>query len=174
MKFIKYAIGLVIALSVIPMVVVAVTKLDEPRLKTIEFEVVDYDSGEGVITFSENTFDDIQILALCDDDDDDYPIINLISVVVNDVELIKPKLFYKTVSTEYIFMDDNDDYTWYGLVDTNTANPDGYTPTIGDKWIMTFDVHRPLPPLVKLLVGFAPLLFVGGVLLFMLNKRKFE
>jgi len=39
---------------------------------------------------------------------------------------------------------------------------------------MTFDVHKPLPPLVKLLVGFVPLIFVGGILLFMLNKRKKE
>ena len=43
MKFIKYAVGLVIALSVIPLVVVTVNKLDEPRLKTIEFEVIDID-----------------------------------------------------------------------------------------------------------------------------------
>ena len=167
MKFIKYAVGLVIALSVIPMVVVAVTKLDEPRLQTVEFEVVDID--DTVITFTDNTYNNIHSLAIVDDLN---AVTNLITTTVNGLELVNDSLVYLTPG--YNFSDANDDFAWYDLTDTNTTNSDGYTPTIGDKWTMTFDVSTKMPPLIKLLVGFAPLLFVGGILLFMLNKRKFE
>ena len=169
MKFIKYAVGLVIALSVIPLVVVTVTNLDAPRLKTIEFEVVDYDSGEGVITFSENTFADIHSLAILDTNND---VNNLITVTLNDLNLINPQLTFH--DNEYNYYDDDSSNDWEYLDDTNNASADSYNPTIGDKWTMTFDVSTEMPPLIKLLVGFAPLLLAGGVLLFMLNKRKLD
>lgn len=164
MKFIKYAVGLVIALSVIPMVVVAVTKLDEPRLKTVEFEVVDYE--DEVITFSENTYNNINALAIPDVNND---VTNLITTKVNGIEII-PISFTTNNDGNYIFSLNN--YGWEDLDNLNIAGSIGYSATIGDKWEMTFEVPNPTPPLVKLLVGFAPLLFVGGILLFMLNKRK--
>ena len=46
-------LDLVIALSVIPLVVVSVNNLEQTRLRTVEFEVVDWDSGTNTITFSE-------------------------------------------------------------------------------------------------------------------------
>ena len=171
MKFIKYAVGLVIALSVIPMVVVAVVKLDEPRLQTVEFEVVDWDSGTNTITFSENTFNDIHSLGILDVSGYTTYVSNLLMVSVNDVELIEPYMVKS--DDEYIFLSDEDSYDWAALFIYNTAMTDSYTPTVGDKWTMTFEVSI-MSPLVKLLVGFVPLIFVGGILLFMLNKRKKE
>lgn len=170
MKFIKYAVGLVIALSVIPMVVVAVTKLDEPRLKSVEFEVIDYENG--VITFSDNTYNNIHALTIVDNAElGGYYVTNLITTKVNDIEFTDFGLFSNT--GEYNFVDGLDDvYSWDELYELNQANTAGYQATIGDKWEMTFEVPSSTPPLVKLLVGFAPLLFVGGILLFMLNKRK--
>ena len=171
MKFIKYAVGLVIALSVIPMGVVAVNKLDDPVLRTIEFEVVDYVKIVDAIRFSETIFNDIHSLMIYDSTNN---VSNLISVRVNDIELTYISLSYNPNDNYYNFNRDNGDYGWKTLNVTNAAKAVTYTPTIGDKWTMTFEVPNPTPPLIKLLVGFAPLLFVGGVLLFMLNKRKFE
>ena len=172
MKFIKYAVGLVIALSVIPMVVVAVTKLDEPRLKTIEFEVLDYDSDTGVVTFSDNTFNDINSLAILEANEEFegyFYVTNLITTTLNGIETTNVTLEYSNNAYNY---DDNDNEI-ASLTNDNTAQT-GTGATIGDKWTMTFDVSTEMPPLIKLLVGFAPLLLAGGVLLFMLNKRKLD
>lgn len=171
MKFIKYAMGLVIALSVIPLVVSTVNNLDTPKLKTIEFEVINDDGG--FITFSNNTYNDIHSLEILDDIDGGTVVSNLLMVTMNDVELIDPYMWY---NDEYMFfLSDGGSYDWTGLLTyDNTVVSEGYTPTIGDTWTMTFDVSKPLPPLVKLLVGFVPLILVGGILLFMLNKRKKE
>ena len=169
MKFIKYAVGLVIALSVIPLVVVSVNNLEQTRLRTVEFEVVDWDSGTNTITFSENTYNDIHTLVIYNDDND---VSNLITVKLNDVELGDFLLYTNTTRDLYDFSDDNSN-DWEGLTVNDIATSQGYIPTIGDEWTMTFEVSI-MPPLVKLLVGFVPLIFVGGILLFMLNKRKKE
>lgn len=173
MKFIKYAVGLVIALSVIPLVVVTVSNLDAPRLKTIEFEVVDFDSEEDLVTFSDNTYNNLYTLAIFGDDN--YAT-NLIIVKLNGIEMIGGSISFSDSNSDvvYIFSEDDALYGWVSLDDTNTAEVAGYNPTLGDKWEMTFEVPRPLPPLIKLLVGFVPLLFIGGVLIFMLNKRKLD
>ena len=166
MKFIKYAVGLVIALSVIPMVVVAVTKLDEPRLRTVEFEVVDIDGIS--ITVTDNTYNNLLLYSTLDGTE----VTNLLSVKLNDLEQPNCKLWFEP-NDYFVYTDDNDN-DWTDLIDTDIFCTEGYTPTIGDKWTMTFEVPNPTPPLIKLLVGFAPLLFVGGILLFMLNKRKLD
>ena len=169
MKFIKYAVGLVIALSVIPLVVVTVNNLDVPRLQTVEFEVEDVDLSN--IYFSENTYSDIYALAIVDTNGD---VSNLVNVNVNGVDEVGTLKFNNADDSYYYIGSGGTD--WTTLINDDTAEKDDYNATIGDKWTMVFEVSKPtpLPPLVKLLVGFAPLLFVGGVLLFMLNKRKFE
>ena len=166
MKFIKYAVGLVIALSVIPLVVVTVTNLDASRLKTVEFEVIDV--GDITFTFSENTFNDIHSLIIYTDN----IVSNLITTTVNDVEVVGVTLSYVT-KENFFSLADSESIHWEELKDTNIAYADGYTPTVGDKWTMTFEVSI-MPPHIKLLIGLVPLIFVGGILLFMLDKRKKE
>ena len=170
MKFIKYAVGLVIALSVIPMVVVAVNKLDDPVLRTIEFEVIDIDVDANLIIYRENTYNDIHSLIIIDN----INVVNLVTVKINDVDILDFNLYYNTDNT-FILNDsiEGDEYL-KSLNDDDVSVVADLQPTIGDKWTMTFDVSKPLPPLVKLLVGFVPLLLAGGILLFMLNKRKYE
>ena len=168
MKFIKYAVGLVIALSVIPLVVVTVNNLEAPRLITIEFEVVDVDELDVLYTFSDNTYNTINNYAQFDELG--YST-NLVNVSINGINYTDGTLqIYEDETLAYY----TDTSYFGGLSDTNISDILEYEPTIGDKWTMTFEVPRSLPPLIKLLVGFAPLLFVGGVLLFMLNKRKLD
>ena len=169
MKFIKYAVGLVIALSVIPLVVVTVTNLDAPRLKTIEFEVEEIDLSN--VYFSENAYNKIHALAIVDTNGN---VSNLVNVKLNGVDESSFTLNFDTDDDSYYYVGPGGT-DWTTLINDDTAEKDDYNATIGDKWTMTFELPKPpLPPLIKLLVGFAPLLFVGGVLLFMLNKRKFE
>ena len=165
MKFIKYAVGLVIALSVIPLVVVTVNNLDAPKLKTIEFEVLDVD--DFTITFSENVYNDLHSLAIVDDD----IVSNLISVKINDLD--RTDIAMTFINDKFTYSDSNG-IDWIDISINNTFTSEGYTPIIGDTWTMTFNVSNPLPPLVKLLVGFIPLLLASGILLFMLNKRKLD
>ena len=171
MKWIKVAIGLVIALSVIPLVVVSVNNLDTPKLKTVEFEVIDIDND--TLTFSENTYNDIHSLAIVNNNNS---VSNLITIKVNGVELLSISMSYDINDMEDYKLFFIEGIKWESLTDDKTVDISNseYEPTIGDEWTMTFDVAKPLPPLVKLLVGFVPLIFVGGILLFMLNKRKKE
>lgn len=180
MKFIKYAVGLVIALSVIPMVVVAVNKLDQPKLKTVTFEVVGVDIVEETITFSDNTYTDLynvpKVLSEFDPITNEVDIVtNLITARFNNYTL-DDIVFIFNHETEIFSVNNTDDYDWYDLSNNNIASDNGYLSIaqVGDKWQMTFEVPSQVSPLVKTLIGFAPLLFIGGVLVFMLNKRKFD
>lgn len=169
MKFIKYAVGLVIALSVIPLVVVTANNIDTSKLRTVEFEVIDIVNDTTSPIFSENTFNNIHSLAIVDGEN----VTNLFTVTVNDVELLETTMLYDHDLNYYYFATLDDSFSWDELNDSNTARSAGYTPTIGDKWTMTFEVSI-MPPHIKLLIGLVPLIFVGGILLFMLDKRKKE
>lgn len=169
MKWVKVAIGAVIALSVIPLVVVTVNNLDTPKLKTIEFEVIDLNIDDNFVTFSENTRNNIHSLAISEEG----KVINLITVTVNDVELETVVMYYYSPSGGYSF-EVGETLYWTDLTDsnTNTADLPGYTLTVGEIWTMTFEVSNPLPPLVKLLVGLVPLIFVAGVVSYLFVKTK--
>ena len=172
MKWIKYAVGLVIALSVIPLVVVTVNNLDTPKLKTVEFEVVDIDDIDNTsITVTDNTYNNLLLYSIVDEEDDEGTVTNLLSVKLNDLEQPDYTLWLDSDSL-FGYIDGNDN-SWDGFDDTNNFISDEYLATIGDKWVMTFEVSI-MPPLIKLLVGFIPLLLASGILLFMLNKSKKE
>lgn len=167
MKFIKYAVGLVIALSVIPLVVTTVNNLDT-QTYTISFNTSD-------------TFMDI----------DTYDL--LLDLIQNDmIDSVSPSSIEYSgsgVDPDFDFssITYNNDLERINIVYTNTDAEDAIV-TIYNNRSIESDASIPVenvditiqsktvgvetPPLVKLLVGFVPLLFVGGILLFMLNKRK--
>ena len=168
MNWVKTAIGAVIALSVIPLVVITVNNLDTTKLKTIEFEVIDLNVDDNLVTFSENTFNDIHSLAISEES----KVINLITVTLNDVKLVPADMYYSSQGGYSIMFGEFN--SWTDLTGTNIADLSGYTPTVGDTWTMTFDVSKPLPPFVKLLVGLVPLIFVAGVVSYLLVKTKIK
>ena len=165
MKWVKVAIGAVIAISVIPIIAIAVNNLDTPKLKTVEFEVVAIDDLS--ITVTDNTFNNLLLYSIVDDE----TVTNLLSVELNDLE--QTQYVLRLGSSGRFDYNDYNANDWGELDDTNTLTSQGYSATIGDKWTMTFEVSI-IPLRVKLLVGFVPLIFVAGVVSYLFVKTKKE
>lgn len=170
MKFIKYAVGLVIALSVIPLVVVTVNNLDTPKLKTVEFEVLDVDGK--TITFSDNTYTNINNSAVFDDSRN---VKNIKSLSLNNGAITDFTLYNQNETYNLEFITINMETIEIFAIDNTNVGMlgDGFLNN-GDILTVTFEFPVTIPPLVKLFIGFVPLIFVAGVVSYLFVKTNLK
>ena len=167
MKWVKVAIGAVIAILSIGIIATSVYGMTQETLK------------EKVVTFEIVTFSDFSGTT----DIDVYTLIDNYSVLEgNNVINVKSIKVNNNDEGSIIQLQD-DNYAIFGgnysivIKPENVIQVDG-TPTpveVNDVWAITFEVTQPpqLSGVSLTLILLIPLIFTGGVLAYLLNKQEF-
>ena len=177
MKWIKTAIGAVIAVFSISIIATSVYGMTQERVgeEVVTFEVLTYDSGSGTVT--SGTYDKLEMYSI-KEYDEFYNIIvtNVTSILINGVETL----------SENFYMGYNDVEGYYDLYDTNEENNDVIhlddtletsleAITLNDTVSITFEVTQPphLTGSVATLILLTPLICIGGFLIYLFRKQNY-
>lgn len=185
MKFLKYVLGIIIAISVIPIIIVSIDKVTEPVNKTINFNIL-YDEDNEVHYLDPNVYDDLVLLMeISDKPSLPYQVINLVSIKVDDVDILSNEedfiITYKD-STGVIKLMLHDDDEYYDTIKNDNTVIVGYDDTLLINYTnnlnecvsmsITFRVPIEIPPLVLIMLGLIPAVFISGILYVMFKKQK--
>ena len=169
MKWVKVAIGAVIAISVVGLIVGAVNTIITPKPLTIDFEIIDTSDIENVV-YSPNNLKD-----------------KLVDIAIEYGD-------YTNNSYRYLFIYDNNNYIIFYDINDDTVTFYDYTNKydmiIHDNYIMVTGYEldefpigsyhietgntNSLSPSIITLIGLVPLIFVGGVVSYLFVKTKKE
>lgn len=168
MKWVKVAIGAVIAIAVVPMIAISVSNLTQEKVReeVVTFEVLT------LSTVTNGTYNLIDEYVIFDFDEfgAGYSS-NVISVKVNDDTLVDGSIGLG--ETDVRITDDSGDYDF--LVNSDdTITSEGYNIQVGDVWEITFEVTQApiLSGISATLLLLAPLIFVSGILYFIYNNKQ--
>lgn len=185
MKFLKYVIGIIIGISVIPIIIVTIDKVTEPVDKTINFNIV-YDVEDTIHRLDPNVYDDLVLLMEVSDNLLlPNQVTNLVSIIVDDVDILSDEedfviIYDDTMGEIDLKLHDDDEY-WDTIKNDNTViiGVDNtllinYTDSIYDgiSMSLTFKVPAEIPPLVLVMLGLIPTVFISGILYVIFKKTK--
>jgi hypothetical protein len=170
MKWIKVAIGALIAIISIGIIATGVYKMtqEKVRVEVVTFEVVNDDPP----TFSNGIYQ--SLLDLSELDDDGF-VTNITSMKINGLLFTKPIVFVSDIAT-YNIMPDSTGYYDIDAIDIDdTFRSAGYDVVIGDTFEITFEVTQPphLTGISATLILLTPIIFTGGILIYLLKKQNY-
>lgn len=184
MKFLKYVLGIIIAISVIPIIIVSIDKVTEPVNKTINFNIL-YDGDNSVYYLDPNVYDDLVLLFEIDDDDPVGFVDNLVSIKVDDKDVLSIDedfviIYNDTIGDIKLMLKDDDEH--YDTIKNNNTvivgNADtlllSYADSLNDNVSMsiTFKVPVEIPTLVLVMLGLIPTVFISGILYVIFKKQN--
>ena len=179
MKWIKVAIGALIAVSVVPIVVLGFlnTKKSLEKEEIIITFDVSYDMDDGV--YYRYMAPDIPTNDMFDYIDNDYDITNLSLLFDTGVVNITITDYYIEELGEVIIIIDNNSlefqFSIYGLSFTNTYDS---IYSVNAENLTSIDIIFSKPSNIKhgniisMILSFAPIVFIGGVLFYFYNPLK--
>ena len=163
-KWVKVAIGAVIAILSLSIVATSVYSMTQEKVRE---EVVTFE----VLTESTVTSDTYDLL-------NNYGIINQTNVDnIKNIKVNSNTLIGSTVTfngNQFSFSPDLSGNYDFILNDNDTISSDGYDIQVGDVWEITFEVTQPpvISGVTATLLSLIPILFIGGIVYFTLSKRE--
>ena len=180
MKFLKYIISIIIAISIIPIIIISVNKITSPPDKTINFKVV-YDVEDTIYRLDPNVYNDLVLLMEIDDD----IVNNLVSIKVDDYDIlnfVEDFCIKYNDSTGDIRLMRSDDSEHYDTIKNNNTVifaelGEGILYDYADNGnnisvSMAFKISNKIPPLVLVMLGLIPTVFISGILYFIFKKQN--
>lgn len=176
MKWVKVAIGAVIAISVVPIIALSVFNLTQEKVKeeVVTFEVLTYSDLSGTIT--QGTYDEIRLYAIINID----IITNITSYKKNGIETDSIKdnnINRNRIELYWYTNNENDDTILVVSNDDSFIEEESVSsPVVSDTFEITFEVTTPpaVSGVTATLIALTPLIFVGGVLSYFLVKTNLK